>query len=301
MIGLKCGSCGSYNTSRSGNEQIPTESAEEDEEEDIEEESDGGYGYNEDDRVRLALLRQRLGAIIRQWEQPTEEERNNGDDGDDVDNDRRQRQQQNMFHSFVNQLQLFQGMLDDFSGRYDDTESEDTESDYSEQSSSHSERSDEDDDNDNDHDRDEDEESDVAIVDSNSDDDPDADDEDDSSNPSSPSYSYFSQPHPINLNEIYGSGDCESNGEEDSSWETEEEEEMIGEVGGDTSNNMADVRNLQRQINDIAGLSGSLGSVTLECQSGVCVCVMCDRPVFVNNLHGIPIHFYNLSGSVYSQ
>ena len=267
VVGLKCGSCGSYNTSRSGNEEIPGESAEEDEEEDIEEESDGGYGYNEDDRVRLALLRQRLGSIIRQWEQPTEGEENNGDD---IDSERNRQQQQNMFHSFVNQLQLFQGMLDDFSGRYDDTESEDTESeDFSEQSSSHSEGSDEDDDNEDDRN----EESDVAIVDSNSDDDPDADDEDDSSNPSSPPYSYFSQPHPINLNEIYDSGDCESNGEaadSNSSWETEEEEEVIGEVGGNTSNN---VYNVQRQINDITGLSGSLGSVTLECQSGVCVCV----------------------------
>ena len=268
MVGLKCSSCGSYNTSRSGNEEIPGESAEEDEE-DIDEDSDGGYGYNEDDRMRLALLRQRLGAIIRQWEQPTEEEGNNIDD--DIDSERnRQQQQQNMFHSFVNQLQLFQGMLDDFSGQYNDTESEDTESeDFSEQSSSHSEDGDNED-GDNDHNRSE--ESDVAIVDSNSDNNLDADDEDDSSNPSSPSYSYFSQPHPINLNDIYGSADCESNGEDsNSSWETEEEEEIIGEVGGNTiNNNMANVHNVQRQI---AGLSGSLGSVTLECQSGVCMCV----------------------------
>ena len=271
MIGLKCDSCGSYNTSRSGNEEIPAESAEEEEEEDVAEESDDGV-YNEEDRVRLTLLRQRLGAIIRQWEQPTEEERNDGDN-----NNRNHHQQENMFQSFVHQLQLFQGMLDDFSGRYNDSDSDESDlEDYSDQSSSNSERSsDEDDDNEGDRNDDE-EESDIAIADSNSDDDPDADDEDDSSNASSPSYSYFSQPHPINLRDIYASGDCESNGDSNSSWETEEEEEVIGEVGTSTTDNMGDVCNAQRQSNDITRLSGSLGSVTLECQSGNCVCAcMC--------------------------
>ena len=254
MVGLKCGKCGSYNTSRSGNEEIPGESADEDE--DIEEDSDG-YGFNEDDRVRLTLLRQRLGTIIRQWEQPTEED---GDSGDNIDSDRNhEHQQQNMFHSFVSQLQLFQGMLDDFSGRYDDSESlesEDTESEDYLVEESNSERNEE-----------EDEES--LIADSNTDDNIDADDEGDSSNPSSPSYSYFSQPHPINLSEIYVSGDCDSIEEDsvdsNSSWETEEEEEMIGEMEGITSSNITDI---QRQFNDITGLSGSMGSVTLECQSG---------------------------------
>ena len=254
-------------TSWSGNEEIPAESAEE-EEEDEEEESDDGV-YNEDDRVRLALLRQRLGAIISQWEQPGEGERNDGDDN--RNNRNRQQQQQNMFHSFVHQLQLFQGMLDDFSGRYNNSESSSEESDFeddSNQSSSNSERSEEEDDE---HDRNDDEESDIAIEDSNSDDDPDADDEDDSSNPSSPSYSYFSQPHPINLNDIYDSADSESDGEEDgdSSWETEEEEEVIGEVGVITTDD--NMHNAQRHINDITRLSGSLGSVTMECHTGKCI------------------------------
>lgn len=261
MVGLKCGDCGSYNTSRSGNEEVPTESAEE--EEDIEEDDSDGV-YNEEDRVRLALLRQRLGAIIRQWEHPTEGERSGSDN---------RNQQQNVFYSFVNQLQLFQGMLDDFSGRFED-DSESDESDLSQQSSSVSEASDGNDDNG--HDGNDDEESDVEIADTYDDDDPaDADDEDDSSNISSPSFTYFSRPHPINLDNIYNSGD--SSGEDadsNSSWETEEEEEVIGEAEGNANNNMGDTHTVQRQNDDVARLSGSLGSFTLECQSGsVCVSV----------------------------
>ena len=280
MVGLKCGKCGSYNTSRSGNEEIPGESADEDEDDDIEEDSDG-YGFNEDDRVRLTLLRQRLGSIIRQWEQPAEGD-GNSDDGIDSDRNHEQ-QQQNMFHSFVSQLQMFQGMLDDFSGRYDvseSLESEDTESeDYLVEESS-SERSGE-----------EDRES--LIADSNTDDNIDADDEDDSSNRSSPSYSYFSLPHAINLSEIYSSGDCESNGDSvdsNSSWETEEEEEMIGEMGGMISSNTADVHNVQRQFNSIAQLSGSMGSVTLECQSGIWFCFVVKIFVFFSDLVSLMTH-----------
>lgn len=259
MIGLKCEGCGSYNTSRSGNEEIPTESAEEDDAEEVE--SDGLYN---DDHVRLALLQQRLGALIRQWEQPTGEERN--EDNDD-ENERNERQQ-NMLHSFVDQL-LFQGMLDEFSGQYGDSENDKSEN-YSEQSNSSHSGSDSDDE----HERSNEWESDTAIADFNSDDDQDADDEDDSSNDSLPSYSYFSQPHPINLNDIYASDDGESCGEDadsNDSWETEEEQELIGEVGD--TNNWGDTHYVQRQVNDITTLSGSLGSVRIECQSGWYVCL----------------------------
>ena len=48
MIGLKCISCGFYNTGWLGNEEISAESAEE--EEDEEEESDDGV-YNEDNHI----------------------------------------------------------------------------------------------------------------------------------------------------------------------------------------------------------------------------------------------------------
>ena len=53
MIGLKCISCGFYNTSWLGNEEIPAESAEEGEDE--EEESDDGV-YNEDNHAYYGRL-----------------------------------------------------------------------------------------------------------------------------------------------------------------------------------------------------------------------------------------------------
>ena len=165
-----------------------------------------------------------------------------------------------MLHSFVDQLQLFQGLLNEISGNFDDV---DEEPDSSEDTST-SEESDE-----------ETKESDE----SESSNDLEADDEGDSSIPHSPSYSFFSHPHPINLEDIYGALGEEddsnsSRGDRSSSWETEEEQEVIGEVGssnwGDSSycdHDNSDHDN-SHVSHDITNISGSLGTVTLDCPSG---------------------------------
>ena len=167
-----------------------------------------------------------------------------------------------MLHSFVDQLQLFQGLLNEISGNYDDADerpdsSEDTST--SEESDGEGTK-----------------ESDV----SESSNDLEADDEGDSSNPHSPSYSFFSHPHPINLEDIYGTlgeEDDSSNSSRDdrsSSWETEEEQEVIGEVGssnwGDSSYGDHDNSGHDNNLvsHDISNISGSLGTVTLDCLSG---------------------------------
>ena len=253
VIGLKCKGCGSYNTSRCGNEEIPTESQSESEDEDEDDE------IEED--ARLALLQQRLSTMVSRLNRSMER-RNNDNSNAEAASNNSDRTQEMMLHSFVDQLQLFQGLLSEISGNYDDA---DEEADSSEDTSS-SEESDDDGTK----------ESDL----SDSSNDLEADDEGDSSNPHSPSYSFFSQPHPINLEDFYGSlddnddddDDDEDRGRDDrtdSSWETEEEQEVIGEVGssnwGDTS--YCDIDS-NHDSHDISDISGSLGTVTLDCPSG---------------------------------
>jgi len=183
------------------------------------------------------------------------ERRNNNRNSASSNSDRTQEM---MLHSFVDQLQLFQGLLNEISGSYDDV---DEEADNSEVTSTSEESNDE-----------ETKESDV----SESSNDLEADDEGDSSNPHSPSYSFFSHPHPINLEDIYGAigEEDDSNSSRSSSWETEEEQEVIGEVGssnwGDSSycdHNNSDHGNNNGSY-DVTNISGSLGTVTLDCPSG---------------------------------
>ncbi|XP_065899984.1 uncharacterized protein [Dysidea avara] len=274
VIGLKCQSCGSYNTSRCGNEEIPAESESESEEDDDDDE------IEED--ARLALLQQRLSTMVSRLNRSMERRNNNSNPA----NSSSDRTQEMMLHSFVDQLQLFQGLLNEISGNYDDAdEGPDSSEDTSTSEESDGEGT---------------KESDV----SESSNDLEADDEGDSSNPHSPSYSFFSHPHPINLEDIYGTlgeEDDSSNSSRDdrsSSWETEEEQEVIGEVGssnwGDSSYGDHDNSGHDNNLvsHDISNISGSLGTVTLDCLSD-----SDGSDVMMNELPIIPPLRWNLGGA----